>query len=75
MTPAEVRQHLMRAALLPRDLRGFSLKRNPVGAVFGYLRRRDIGGFRATSEPRFVIVGDVGKALAPGPGEGGRGAG
>lgn len=72
LTPAEVRQHLMRAALLPRDLRGFSLKRNPVGAVFGYLRRRDIGGFRLTSDLRFVMTGYAEKPLPPDLAEVGR---
>jgi len=63
LTPAEIRKHASAAALQIRDLRGFSLRRNPLGAMYGYLRRREIGGFRLTTDLRFVITGYAEKPL------------
>lgn len=65
LTPAEVHDHLSNAGLSLRDLRGFSLRRSPLGALSGYLRRRDIGGFRLTSDLRFVITGYAEKLAPP----------
>ena len=41
------------------------MKRNTLGAVMGYLRPRDIGGFRLTSDLRFVMTGYTEKPIPP----------
>ena len=65
LTPPEVHGHLSSAGLSLRDLRGFSLRRNPLSAFVGYLRRRDIGGFRLSTDMRFVITGYAEKPPPP----------
>ena len=65
LTPPEVHGHLSGAGLSLRDLRGFSLRRNPLSAFVGYLRRRDIGGFRLSTDMRFVITGYAEKPPPP----------
>lgn len=63
LKPAELRTFAAAAGLHIRDLRGFALRRNPLGAMYGYLRRREIGGFRLTTDLRFVITGYAEKPL------------
>lgn len=65
LTPSEVHDHLAGAGLRLRDLRGFALERGALGALRGYLRRRDIGGFRLTNDLRFVMTGYAEKPAAP----------
>ena len=65
LTPSEVHDHLVASGLLLRDLRGLSLQRNVLGALRGYLRRRDIGGFRLTNDLRFVFTGYAEKPPPP----------
>jgi 2-polyprenyl-6-hydroxyphenyl methylase/3-demethylubiquinone-9 3-methyltransferase len=65
LTPGELRELTSAAGLHLRDLRGFSLERSPIGALRGYLRRKDIGGFRLSGDLRFVITGYAEKPPAP----------
>lgn len=65
LKPIEIRGYSRAAGLLLRDLRGFSLQRSALGAMYGYLRRRDIGGFRLTSDLRFVFTGYAVKPQPP----------
>jgi 2-polyprenyl-6-hydroxyphenyl methylase/3-demethylubiquinone-9 3-methyltransferase len=65
LTPGELRDLTSDAGLHLRDLRGFSLQRSPIGALRGYLRRKDIGGFRLSTDLRFVITGYAEKPPAP----------
>ena len=65
LTPDELRDQLSRAGLHLRELRGFSLRRNPVAAAFGYLRRRDAGGFQLSDDLRLVITGYAEKPTPP----------
>ena len=61
LTPGEL-SRLVRAAGLRRGpLRGFSLRRNPLLAAWGYARRRYLGGFALGDELRFVIAGSARK--------------
>ncbi len=65
LKPGELRDFASAAGLQLRDLRGYALERNPIGALYGYLRRKEIGGFRLTNDLRFVITGYAEKPPAP----------
>lgn len=65
LKPAELRDFTSDAGLHIRDLRGFSLRRRTLGALRGYLRHKDIGGFRLSNDLRFVITGYAEKPSPP----------
>ena len=47
----------VQAGLLVRELRGIVPARSPLEAAWGYLRRRELGGFRLSDDLRFVFAG------------------
>ena len=57
LTPAELVSSCAEAGLLVRELRGIEAARSPLAAVWVYLRRRELGGFRLSDDLRFVFAG------------------
>ena len=47
----------MEAGLLVRELRGIEPALRPLEAAWGYLRRRELGGFRLGDDLRFLFAG------------------
>ncbi len=57
LTPPELVGRCAEAGLLVRELRGIEPARPPLEAAWGYLRRRELGGFRLSDDLRFVLAG------------------
>ena len=57
LTPAELVGRCAEAGLLVCELRGIETARPALAAAWGYLRRRELGGFRLGEDLRFVFAG------------------
>ena len=57
LTPAELDARCAAAGLTVRERRGLSLRRSPPVALWGYLRRRELGGFRLSDDLRLSYIG------------------
>ena len=57
ITPPELVARCVQAGLVVRELRGLSLVRSGPAAAFGYLRRRELGGFRLSGDLRLSYIG------------------
>ncbi len=57
ITPPELTARCAAAGLLVRELRGLSLARHPLAAAWGYLRRRELGGFELSDDTRLSYAG------------------
>ena len=57
ITPTELALRMRRAGLVMREHRGIALRRAAVPAMWGYLRRRELGGFRLSHDRRLQYIG------------------
>ena len=57
LTPSELTVRCAAAGLAVRELRGLSLARPAPLALWGYLRRRELGGFRLSRDLRADYIG------------------
>ncbi len=57
LTPPEFTARAARAGLDVREIRGVALERSGLGAAWGYLRRRRLGGFRLSDDRRLQYIG------------------
>lgn len=57
ITPIELALRMQRAGLVMREHRGIALRRAAVQAMWGYLRRRELGGFRLSHDRRLQYIG------------------
>lgn len=57
LTPEDLAARCAAAGLELREVHGAELVRSPPAAVWGYLRRRELGGFRLGEDTRFVFLG------------------
>lgn len=57
MTPIELALRMQRVGLVMRQHRGIALRRAAVAAMWGYLRRRELGGFRLSHDRRLQYTG------------------
>ena len=57
VTPEELTTLCARSGLAINELRGVSLARNSLAASWGYMRRRQLGGFRLSDDLRVMYIG------------------
>lgn len=57
LTPEELVARCVHAGLAVREVRGLSLRASAPRAVWGYLRRRELGGFRISDDLRLSFIG------------------
>lgn len=57
LTPGELTACCADAGLIVGELRGAEVVRSPLAAAWGYLRRRQLGGFALSDDTRFVFLG------------------
>jgi 2-polyprenyl-6-hydroxyphenyl methylase/3-demethylubiquinone-9 3-methyltransferase len=57
LTPEQLVARCAEAGLLVRELRGIEPARPPHAALWGYLRRRELGGFRLGEDLRLMFAG------------------
>ena len=57
LTPAELVARCVHAGLAVQEVRGLSLLASAPRAAWGYLRRRELGGFRVSDDLRLSFIG------------------